>query len=634
MNSSRIPSFSKKRPSSSENMLVPSHKRVNVLDDVTNTSKIPFINKKMSAIDTHKDKVDPNVRLMNRYYYGDPNVIEEVKKRERKIMKDINHFRKSISEIEGEALLINDRVLPELKYNISKKSTFVSELRKELIQLITELDSKSSECDLHRKNGELCIGNLQLRHSVEAQKVKNELDIVMTNKRAEWEKKLLEIENYKPSVHMIEEIDALKIQRLEKQTELDRLQAKNREKCKEYEETLSKQFAEFVSEKEKPLIELRSKRDQLAAKRERLYETVRLLKDDVNECVNTKEITKRKIEEIRSEIELLKEENAPLEQSLSQLTTEYQLAESKTDEFRALAHTAEARYNLEFDKMEEEQVRRRKLENSIDELRGKIRCFAYVANDSLCNVDYATKEITLDGKLYYFNRVIPRELVSESDLFSQECQAYIERCLKTHTNCNIISISNNNKTLRNAFVRFITNYVGLGTLKENEISNINFQHVALCEDAVSIDMLRDDSRDPESEIKVKIEEKSVDMNSQRIDISNQTNVEDLLETVNTKPASNGIGILKFEVRNEKDKTHSDVYFVEINGISTSYLDDALSQTENMDSPIGIILQALLSRTMSLLLFDISSQEQEVEALLKIAEKASQLDNPKRRIALK
>ena len=65
-----------------------------------------------------------------KYYYGDPSVIEEVKKRERKVLKDISTFKRQIAEIEDEIDRLTKKVIPQLKYDLNKKSLVFKNLKR------------------------------------------------------------------------------------------------------------------------------------------------------------------------------------------------------------------------------------------------------------------------------------------------------------------------------------------------------------------------------------------------------------------------------------------------------------------------------------------------------------------------
>lgn len=183
--------------------------------------------------------------------------------------------------------------------------------------------------------------------------------------------------------------------------------------CESRDKELDQEFCKFVADKEMPLKELRDKHQAQKLNYERLtHETTTIdleIKKCTDECSRISEQIvnlEALISECMSQQEILTDKKANAE-------AQYKSTALDTDKVQQKALVVEARYEDQFNRMEREQQRRRKLENSIDELRGKIRCFAYIGENvpDSCEVDYALKKIHMeDAPGCVFNRIIPQKL--------------------------------------------------------------------------------------------------------------------------------------------------------------------------------------------------------------------------------
>ncbi|SCU83133.1 LAMI_0C02124g1_1 [Lachancea mirantina] len=627
MSGTKIPFIlGRKRSRGSEELHKTDQASLRVLGDVTNTQ---------SAIgDQRTTKMsktaDMNVRLMNRYYYGDPSVIEEVKKRERKAIKDIQHFRRSIAAIESETKLIIQQELPAIAYAISKRTVLQQELRKELLQLTTKLDVKTGECELMRKEAEMGTENLRLQLSVKLQEEQNIVNKKLHAEKLSWETKVRACENAKPDPEILSEIEQLNREKDVQDRTLDELKCHNEKRCTEFTRQLSQEFEKFIQQKEEPLQEIHQTHASLSNRAFQLRSKM----EDMDKAIKERNLEEKQIcdhiNSIREKLQEQEARNRQLRQKLTESQKEHDLVSSATDEVQKRAQLSEAHYNIQFDKMESEQTRRRKLEYLIDNMRDKIRCFAYVDKDLLknYNIDYSTKEISNEqDQAYRFSRIIPRGLVSEEDLLRSECQVFIENCLAKKSHCSFISLPNTSKDkFRDSFVKFMC---------EQKCISIQVQYVALSEKAPSTDMFSTHVNClPDNAIEVRIEEEAVEMNSRVLNSSQISTQELPLNTIVSGELSEGIGILKMRVLQEQE-TFTDVYFVEINDFDTvKTLKTASELSEKANTPITIILQTLLLRTKPIVLFNMFDPDSEraIEGLLSFAGVLSKLETKRKSIS--
>lgn len=597
-----------------------------MLQDVTN-----HIHQRDSRRSVTEGPTSQSTRLMNKYVFGDATVIEEVKKRERKIMKDINHFRNAIAEIDKETAQVRDRSLPDTQYGISKKITMCNEIKKESAQLNSQLLIKDGEMDLLRKNAEMACSNLQLKYCIDVQELENQLKRKLDDERLKWEKEILELENLKPDQDVAQEIRQLKTELDHVRKQWNELQLENQKKCYEYEKQLLKELEDFKGEKQEPMDNLLKEQDILAKKKQELVKKRDEIQAEVTYSIKESSELERKIIEVKAHIKEAQAINEPLREELSAIEEQFNLAKKERDTIQRHAHEEEIFYNDKFDKMEQEQLRRRKLENSIDELKGDIRRFAYVIKkdqSDVLHIDYAKKciESVERGETFKFSRIIPSSLVSEEELLFQEYEMYHEMCMRSNLNFNLISVSQRPwNPLRVAVIKFLYD-------KCCNSHRIKLQYVFLSEEMPSQDMLLENTENCDNEIKLKIEKESIELDSTDIQINN--GLEDLPRSIKEErqTTTSGIGVLKFQLTrlneddSESNKKPSNFYFIEIYDPTTiSILDKVVTPGQITKSPISLILRKLLSDTKSCFLFNIDDTEDN-EVLLDVSHKLGKVKN--------
>lgn len=561
-------------------------------------------------------------------------MIEEVKKRERKIIKDINHFRNAIMEIEKETAQIRERQLPDLQYAISKKSNMCNELQKELVQQVSQLDLKENEIELLRKNEALNVSNLHLRWSVELQELENQLLKEQDLKRLQWEKELLELENLKPDEKLAQEIRDLKSEMAQVEEQWQEIHRANKISCQEHEESLLKAFEEFKLTKAGSMGNLTKEQTELRATKQDLSGRHQSVVLDIENCEKECRDLEQEIKVIQENIIRAEEINKPLKEELDTVMIEYELESRKTEDIQNLAHREEKFYNGKFDKMEEEQLRRKKLENSIDEMKGGVRRFAYVTDttgNSSLRIDYMKKCI---DKIFFFDRIIPSLVLPVEEMLSQEYEMYHTMCLSKCLNFNLISVSCESwSELKPAVIKFLCN---------NYLPRyrIDLQYVFLSEDMASQDMLLKGPQNPDKEIKLKIEKDAIELDSCIVQI--KEGVDDLPScAVNeSRNLLSGIGVLKFQFTPHSigvvDTAKSlqnigkpiNFYFLEVQDLKMiSILDSVVTPGQTIKSPIRLILKKLLSDTKSCVLFNIDDRSDN-NALLQLSQKIGKVKLPR------
>ncbi|SCU91776.1 LAFA_0F05732g1_1 [Lachancea sp. 'fantastica'] len=605
MSHTKIPGISShKRPLGSPERLGMPSKRTHVLGDVTNTIAFSeyFKNSNRKYTMPSTAVADPNMRLMNRYYYGDPKVIEEVKKRERKIARDIQHFRKSIVEIDTETRIVHERELPDLRYEISKKNALCNELRKDLIEFTSKLDEKTNDCDTLKRDGELDLQHTQLKHQVALQEVQNELDQNMSKCAAEWEAKLREIDNERPDPALLVELEELQKEKHLRNAQTKELAASNNLACEKKTQELGTILEQLLIEKQEPLHELQAKSEAVQKDNDMLRQETDSVKGKISQYEDRCSQLMQQISTVDSLITECMEERAKNLEAKKKAEVTYLDCKTITDAVQEEALIVESQYNQEFDKMEKEQTRRRVMENSIDELRGKIRCFAFVGDEMVENssVDYFAKTIALDEtKPCTFNRIVPRKLIEEQELINQECEPFFLMCLNKQLNFSLMSSPTGRQLqLKRAFLEYLLT-------KENKLLT---QYVSLSEGSESCDLFLPAEQNVKTDIQLTLKKDAIEINSTTLEMRSTQDVDENAALLESSVDSGNVGILKAEIWKDQNKC-CDAYFLEVNDLKTmEMLGNSRITTSTTKPPMAIILQTLLLKTKSLFLFNLFDKD--------------------------
>ena len=342
------------------------------------------------------------------------------------------------------------------------------------------------------------------------------------------------------------------------------------------------------------------------------------------------EYSEQQISEMSENVKQLELANNPLANKSLQYALDLENLQKRIENLKEIASQQEKIYNGTYNTVERELLRSRKLENSIIEQKGTMRCYAYVMEQNLPEnllFDYENGVITqsLSDHVYKFNRVISYLKVSEDRFFTQEYRVYHDMCLDQKKNFNLISLSTTPYgSLRESLIKFLTEK---DTVYQKQYV-ITLQFVFLSDDEFSQDMLLDYSHHDKDSIKLKFEKNSISLDSKLVIIEN--GIEDLPLNFSCDKHPNlphsGMGIIKvqFFPRDSKndgndDPVPVDFYFIELNNLkSIEQFDKSIFKKESCETPIALVLKKLISDTKSFFLLNLNDSKN-VSKLLTISE---------------
>ncbi|CCC70991.1 hypothetical protein NCAS_0G01040 [Naumovozyma castellii] len=538
----------------------------------------------------------------------------------------VNH-QKNL-EYNWKILRLQTRTLPDLQYEISKREVILRKVVRDTELLVLAIEQKEKEISQCDAKETTVLDSLKEQFKKQIQDQLHDFDTDLANQKAKWESEILELENMKPKDEVLKEIKDLETQLTSLQEKLTQLETQNNKKALGHDTELKKRFSEFKLEVEDSKIDIEEKQNTLLRKKEELAIRTRDLETLVRTYDTHIENLEKDVAIVNNQLTELDEITLPKRNALSRSTEELSHETEKTTIFQQEAYLQERKYNENFDKMEFECIRRKKLENSIDELKGFIRCFATISEEGIpsnIHVKYTSNCICNDdnGREYPFTRLIPSIDIQEKKFLFQEYRIYQDMCLKNFENHNLISVSNKQwHELRESLIKFIiSNY--------KADYEMTFQFVFLSDDAISQDYLHSDPSQLKEGINLKFENNSIKIDSTTKTISSDfLSDTELLENIIPIDAP-GVNILKVKfVKRLQKELSTEFYFLQINDLATVSALEEVFNGKDMAAgkQVSVILRYLLTYTKSCFLFNIDTQDN-LDPILEVALNVGSLRNP-------
>ncbi|CAI4052491.1 hypothetical protein N7582_005462 [Saccharomyces uvarum] len=564
------------------------------------------------------------------------NKIKDLKIRQDKIRTQRHTLRTQLIECEREIKTIKFRDLSKFKFELYKKKSKHAKYLKQIKELTQILNSKDNERDSLIKKNKSDLSSLQIDLDHNLSSKRQEFRESYDQKLTLWENELQVMENFEPDHEITKEISHLKRVLQELDENWESLQKQNLERQANHELQLKKEFDAFKEAKLKSIDNLTNKNLELLSQVTILQSQTTKLNEEITQIDTQTQDSQHQFSQINKSLAHLEAENNPLLNQSLENSLELENLQQQMENLKEIASQQEKSYNDTYSTVERELLRSRKLENSIIELNGTMRCYAYVMEQNLPEnllFDYENGTITrsLSDHVYKFNRVIPHLKVSEDKFFSQEYSVYHDICLNQKKNFNLISLSSTPYgSLRESLIKFLTEK---DTIYQKQYI-ITLQFVFLSDDEFSQDMLLDYSHHDKDSIKLKFEKNSISLDSKLVIIEN--GIDDLPLNFNCDDHPNlphsGMGIIKvqFFPRDSKhndgiEPTPIDFYFIELNNLKTiEQFEKNVFKKESCDTPIALVLKKLISDTKSFFLLNLNDTKN-VSKLLTISEQIQSIN---------
>lgn len=433
-------------------------------DDNKNLS--PRKRYKMSSITSSHKNLLSDITNSSKLSFGDSNAVELVKNRQRKIFKDIAHFKNAIHEIEKEIQHLNDKLIPDIIKLSNEKHKDMGTMSNTIFQCRNDIDETCLSIDTLQRNNELENNNLQLAHSIKMTTVENDLEQIKFNCIKENESQLIEVENMKPDENIIEEMNTLQEQLVEVTKELNELESENKKICEEYDKSgpVVTEYEQFKSEKTQEMNDLLKEQKLLESRHtgiQQEWENGNLQIETLTKELN--ELLERMTHEessIKETIEL----NETNTRTLRQYTLQYQSVTNTFNEITSQHDNYSKKDKLQSGKLLTEQKLRKKLSVSIAQINQKIPIVKYT---DTCP---STNEHPLASDIINFNN---NPLIKDlTQLIEYEIQPLYEIYdNKYKDTITIVHISSKETSFLKDFVKYLSdNYSNEDNLVEINVN--------------------------------------------------------------------------------------------------------------------------------------------------------------------
>ncbi|OXB42685.1 hypothetical protein B1J92_H00638g [Nakaseomyces glabratus] len=520
--------------------------------------------------------------------------------------------------------------IPNLKYEVQKRTGLLSLLEKTVNQINLNFVALEKEKTALSSKNLAELTEIENKYKEVIEQKAAEFSQIFEKQQNAWREKIEELRNMPPEDELINQINNLKHTLSSTEQNLEDKIAKNDNDLILYKQKLQVSFSEYKKKNSTSLEELQSQSKNLESTMAELQN----IKTEKNSQLRTLAEEQSELERIvmdkQLQVDKLNAEIEPVENKIKEYQNSFVLLKNDIEGMKIKAIDNEQQYNEVYDTLGEELSRRRRLLNSITELKGCARLFANIIEDEISEkliVNYSDESIEdmKNHKTYKFTKLIQNFSHQNKDLFKEDLHVYIDFCLKRRENFNLFSVGSSN--IPNTFEKL------LAFFKNNYFDKfvITLQYVMLSDNADSQDLLsnnKDGGKDVE--IKLKIEESTISLGSTLITLDEITDKLQIKKKYSQLNHQNGIGLSKFQFfcLQDIEPIPIDFYFIEIYQPSIYPILKRSTGTEsNLNSPLEIVLKKIFHDTKSAFVFQIDHSA-EVYDILKLSSHLSFIRNPK------
>lgn len=646
--------------------------KIELFNDITNSTNQNNgrkLNKKMSK---NKDKVKhnsnhngnkTNVKYLSKQVVN--KMAQEIRLK-KEISREMAKIKKEISQTDSETVRYQTRYVPDIKYEISKRQVMCKKLQNQQDSFeknVEDIDSQIESVEVYKQTVEVELTSKYV--SIEATKTK-ECEETIAGIKEKYEDELKELENLAPKDELEVEINTLRERMLDYLEQCDDLKVSNEKQLKNKEIQIKSQFEDFKTTKENELNMVLVKGKELLENKPNQINEKNKINDQILELdTNLKDI-QTTLTNLQNELDSINRDYTDIQAQSESIDTVIIDATKELEKIQEEARLHDNKYNEYYNTMEAELTRRKKLENSIDEVKGLIRCFLYTEDSNLPgftidyfdnvalfetpqneNDDSSKNEEINEDDIYPFSRIIPSNALSVPQLIFREYKPYHDMCINSNQNFTLFSVSHK------PWLEFQTQFVEFLLHEYSQQFNINFQNVYLSDGKLSKDLLASKANDinvpaPSTCISIKFDsENNLMLDSTTITlmeyISNRRNGQNVPDYDSTS----GINLFKFQFIKKtsspnKPNTNKVINFYLIQFESLHFLTKLSSyltaMKPNEPNHVGYVINKLMNNLKTCFLFNLSSNVQEnenndtniVQNTLKIGTNIGRIPNLQRR----
>ena len=320
----------------------------------------------------------------SRLSFGDQSAVDLVKSRQRKVMRDIAHFKSSVQELEREIARVSDVLLPTVAKDTASTTDSLQTMQNGLVQLNGSLLEATSRTDDFIKNSALEANNMQLEFSVRVRLLENELEEKLFALKSKRVAELRIVESIQPSDEIQEEMRELSKQLVavtKRQTELSN---ENKKIVEQYElDEVIPEYNEFINRKQSTLDDLMVMQSQLLEKHVSLNEEFQNTSTTRDQLQSQLAAFEEKINNCTDGISQIERKRDAQTCRLTEVTANYDIVHSSTQRIIDEHNSILAIDKEQSGKLQREQRLRAKLSFSIHYINHTIPIVAFTPTSNV-----------------------------------------------------------------------------------------------------------------------------------------------------------------------------------------------------------------------------------------------------------
>ncbi|CCK69819.1 Vik1p KNAG_0D00670 [Huiozyma naganishii CBS 8797] len=448
---------------------------------------------------------------------------------------------------------------------------------------------------------------------------------------------LMELEKITAKDELEVEMNRLRKDLIDLLEDCDTLKLSNEKAVAQKGKTLAEEFEQHKLEKNSSLELL------ITNYKQSMDEKISLLNDTAQLRQQNSEMEKRlndlekEIAQITSEIDKAVSEKEAIENEKLNIEKNIEEETDKMNKLILFTKENEGKYNDWYNTVEYELSKRKKLENSIDELKGKVRCFGYISGEvqDKLSIDYIEGTIVHnttpeENRSFHFTRILPSNALPLPQLLFREYKPFHDLCLSEAQDFNLFTVSNGPwSELQFHFMEF---------LKHEYCDNfeITVQNVFLSDEKISKDLLIPRDSSSKSCITVQIESNLLILNTRELSLKDYLSFMNSEKNKTPYNVKNGINLYKLKFQSREDPSAKTVNFhlVQFEDLTLlSVLQEHLISPRfvSKTSHIGLLITKLLHHLKSCFFFNLDDCMDDGHLLptLNFASDIGKIPNPKK-----
>ncbi|CCH62117.1 hypothetical protein TBLA_0G01730 [Henningerozyma blattae CBS 6284] len=418
-------------------------------------------------------KFQKNSTPKQKYLFGDASTIEEVKIGKRNVLRSLSQLKKNIRSLNYDIDSLTKKN-QDLEYKICKFKNSINLIDSKNKDYDLKVQNLNEKLVLENENMNIYLSEVKLKLENKLKNINDDLIDKYNDEIKDWELKIKEVKEMKPSKEFLIELEALKETLAEKENELNELKNSNQLKLIDYENKLKEEFELFKLEKSMPLQNLTNESYSLIEQIKQLNEQKSNLLKEIESLDSQISDVNNNIEDKNKKIEDLSNGNIPLKLELEKLEKIFEEKLKESNEIKKEAELSNISYRKSLNNLKLQELKNKILENSIEDLKGTLRCYSYLNEENfvknyskICStitpdfkIDYFYKNIHFqnakrnnnistnnnnnnsNNKVFKFSKILSNlKFPSEKELLEKEYAVYHNSNLKKNTNFTLFSIS-------------------------------------------------------------------------------------------------------------------------------------------------------------------------------------------------